>query len=142
MTTYASESLVTEWYKALMPGKTGLFMVVEISPTTLTIDGDEIRNSVSIERATLAPPAKFAERQFVSMPDDPVENRDDKATKAEDKLPQENALTRRANTLSTAFCIIWAKVITLNSPCAGTGKNRQKISFTHLNISPTSSLLS
>lgn len=45
---------------------------------TITTDEDGIRNYVSIRRATLAPSAKYGKRQLVYMPNEPVNERDDK----------------------------------------------------------------
>lgn len=51
MPTSAAELLVTESYRELMPLKTGPLNVIEVSPTTMTVGEDSIRNTVLIDRA-------------------------------------------------------------------------------------------
>lgn len=57
---------------------TGPFNVIRVGLTTNTINGDGIQSNGSINRATLAPSAKFAERQNVFSADKPVDKGDDK----------------------------------------------------------------
>lgn len=61
---FAVERLATESQNKLMPRKTVLFKETEISPTTIMVDEDRLRNTVSINRATLVQPENFAERQL------------------------------------------------------------------------------
>lgn len=68
MTNSATERLETESYNKLMPPKTGLFKVIKVQPTTINIYENGSRNTVSIDRATLVPSVKFAERQHVYTP--------------------------------------------------------------------------
>lgn len=78
MTTSAAERLATQSYNKLIPPKTEPFKVIELSPRIITTDEDGTRNTVSIDGATLVSPAKFADRQIVYMPEQPVNERDEK----------------------------------------------------------------
>lgn len=64
--------LVTEAYNKLMPPETGPFRVIEVPPTTISIDAVGTGNTVSIYKATLAPSAKFIEQQNLFTPKEPV----------------------------------------------------------------------
>lgn len=64
-----------------MPPKTEPFKIIEVSPMKITINEDRIRITVSIEEAALAPLARYAERQLVFTPDEPVNERDDNVEK-------------------------------------------------------------
>lgn len=46
MSTSSTERLVTESYSNLMPQKTELFKIIEVLPTTITIDEDGFQNTV------------------------------------------------------------------------------------------------
>lgn len=78
MTTYAAGHLAKESYSKLKSAKTGPFKVIEASPTTIKMDEDGARNTVSINGDTLAPSAKYAERKLIYMPHEPGAKRDDK----------------------------------------------------------------
>lgn len=60
-----------------MSRQTGPFKVVEVSPTAITINEDGTVNTVSVDQAILAPPAKYAKGQLMYTPDEPVDNRQD-----------------------------------------------------------------
>lgn len=51
---------------------------MRVLPTTITIDEEGIQNTLSIDLATLAPSAKYGERQLVYTPDELADKRDDK----------------------------------------------------------------
>lgn len=65
----------------LMPTKKGPFKVIEVPPTTITIDKHGIWNTVSTDRDTLAPSEKFAEREMEYTPDELVDKPKDKVDK-------------------------------------------------------------
>lgn len=73
MTTSDVERLATESYNQLRPSGRGQFREIEVSPTTITINENKIQNIIPIDAATLAPPARFAERQIVDTPNGPVD---------------------------------------------------------------------
>lgn len=58
MTTSASMHLATDSYSKLVSAKTGPFCVIEKSSTTMMIHKEVIRNTGSMERATVPPAAK------------------------------------------------------------------------------------
>lgn len=78
MTTSVAERLMTKSCNKLMPPKKKPCKVIHGSPMTIMIDEDEIRNTVSIDRATLLASVKFAERQIRYPPDEPFDKTDDK----------------------------------------------------------------
>lgn len=86
----SAECLTTASYNQLMPSKTGHFQVVRVSPTTITIDQDGIRNTVSINRSTLAPSTKYAKRQILYGPDEQVHKWAIKSTKVENRVLQKS----------------------------------------------------
>lgn len=49
-----------------------------VSPTTITSDEGEIPNAILINRAALAPFAKFVKQQIVYTPTEPIYRPDDK----------------------------------------------------------------
>lgn len=78
--------------------------------STITISDDRTPNTFSSDRATVVPSAKFAEQQFLYMPDEPVSQ----STKAEDKLLQKNSLKGFANTESASLRMMLAKAKTFD----------------------------
>lgn len=74
----AAERLVTESYNKLISAEIRPFKIIEILRTTITTDEDGVRNTVSVDQATLVPLARFAEGQLVFTPDETVDQRDDK----------------------------------------------------------------
>lgn len=83
--TSAPERLATDSYSKLMPPETVPFKILKLSPTTVTIDEDGVRNSISINQATLAPSAKFAERQFIYKTVSPANEPREKVKKGRGK---------------------------------------------------------
>lgn len=55
MTTSAAERKKTESYTKLPSAKNGQFCVTRVTPTTVTVDKDCIRKSVSEDKDTRAP---------------------------------------------------------------------------------------
>lgn len=55
----------------------GFVRIVEVSPSTLTIDGDRIGNSVTIDRALMVPSGKNEERHDQQVPKDLADERED-----------------------------------------------------------------
>lgn len=78
MAASVTEHLATESFNKLMPLEPGPFKVVEVSPTTVTIDEDGIHDTVRIVRPTLAPPASFAGGKLVYTTYQPVDERNNK----------------------------------------------------------------
>lgn len=60
---------------------TGPFKLIEGLPTKITIDGDEIGNTVSIDRTTMAPLVEYTGRQPVYTRDQAVDKRCEKFDK-------------------------------------------------------------
>lgn len=58
MTISATAHLATESYCKQISDKTGTFHVNEVTSTTVMLDEDSIRNTVSMYRATVAPAAR------------------------------------------------------------------------------------
>lgn len=97
------------------------FKVIEVSPTTMTVDEDKIRNTISINGAALA---SWHWRNWQSdnsytrqMNQSPI--RTTESTDVEDQLPQKNSLTCRASK-SITLGVILAKAILFDTPCTGT----------------------
>lgn len=120
MTTSAAEHLATESFHKLMVPNTGTFKVIQVLRKGTTIDEDGIRNTVSIDRATLALLAKLAEGQTVYRPKSPSKKEATESTVWNDKLLRKKLLTRCKNTQSIAMCVMWTKAITFNTSCART----------------------
>lgn len=78
MTPSSAERLDTESYNRLMSRKTAPSKIIEILPTTITIDIDGIGDTVLIDLPTMASPEKYAERKLVYTPYEPVDERDNK----------------------------------------------------------------
>lgn len=97
----------------------------------------EARNSVSIDRAILAPWVKFTARPTVYTPDKPIDKLDEKLTRAEENIQQKSSLTRRAITLSIAFCVMFTKAIKFATLCIGIVTHQRTIRPSSLSSSPT-----
>lgn len=67
VTTFSAEFLATEWYRKLLSTKTGMFVVIEVTLTTVVIDEDGICNTVSLNRPTVAPTTKETPTQDEKM---------------------------------------------------------------------------
>lgn len=59
MATSAAKCLATESYSKLLSSKTRPLRAMEMTPTSVTMDEDCIRNTVSVDRDTVASKAKI-----------------------------------------------------------------------------------
>lgn len=73
MTTSAEERLVTASYSKLLFLKTGPFRLIEVMPTTVTIDKDGTRNTVPVDWAPVAPAANKTPTEDQRMQSDKTE---------------------------------------------------------------------
>lgn len=68
-----------------------------------------VQIKLSINWATPAPPSKYAKQPLVYMPDEPVDNGDDKVDEGGGPSSAKVSLTSGANAQSIASGIMWAK---------------------------------
>lgn len=64
LTTSVADLLAPESYNKLTLPKTGPCKVIKVSPTSIRIDGGEIRNTLSTDQATIRALAKIAKQQL------------------------------------------------------------------------------
>lgn len=89
MTRNAAEHLPTELYNSLTPPKTGQFMVVKLFQRNIKIHEERIRNTVSIDQATLATLSRMVEWQNEYRPNEPVYKRGDEIDEGEGQTTAE-----------------------------------------------------
>lgn len=58
VTAFPAEPLVTKLYRKLLSAKTGRFCAIGATPTSVIADENSICNTISVERATVAPVRK------------------------------------------------------------------------------------
>lgn len=115
--------------------------IFKVLPTIISIDDYKIRNTVSIDRATLVPSSNFAELQLKHTPDGPVTKREAGVDEAEGQVPPKNQLTRHANTQSIVLCARWAKAIAFDTSYTDIATNQRPIRSSRLSTFPITSLL-
>lgn len=142
MTTSSAQRLAIELHKELTASKAGSFMVIEVSPMTITTVENRMQNIVSIDLATLAPSVRFAKRQNAYMPNESVKELGDKIDEAGGKMTRNNSLIVRPNTQLIALCVMWVKRIMFDTSCAGTATHQNMIGQRCLSTFLNTSLLS
>lgn len=127
MKTSGPDPLATELNNELIPRRQDLFTQSSSRQKTVKINEGGIWNTVSIYQPKLVPSAKFAKRPVVYMPDEPIDERDDKIQKVKDRLQHKYWLTPRVNSRSMALCVLCTKAKKFDTMCAGVATHQQTI---------------
>lgn len=81
MTTFTAARLETASKNKVMPSKTVPFKIIKVSSTTFSNDEDEIRSTVSINRATPVQLTRLADRQLIYRTHEPVDEQVEKSAR-------------------------------------------------------------
>lgn len=133
MTTSVADAMANESYSMLMPPRTGMFWINELSLTTNATDKDGFSNSVSFDRAIPLPSAKFAKKHLIYAGKEPVDEEYDRVDEGGGKLQQTKLLRPSANKKSIALCLMWAEAITFKTSCPCYATHQHTIRLSRLN---------